>query len=82
VMWLEHLLLHSMLQHPSGSWGWGRYVVVHPAGNADVTDACERYRGLLADPSTFGSMTLEALVDSAGLPDPTRAALRERYLPG
>ena len=27
-MWLEHLLLHSMLQHESGSWTWGRYVVV------------------------------------------------------
>ena len=32
VMWLEHLLVLSMLQHPSGEWSWGRYVVVHPAG--------------------------------------------------
>jgi hypothetical protein len=23
VMWLEHLLLLSMLQHPSGAWKWG-----------------------------------------------------------
>jgi hypothetical protein len=45
VMWLEHLLLLSMLQHVSGSWSWGRYVVVHPAGNSDVAEACNRYRG-------------------------------------
>ena len=48
-MWLEHLLLHSMLQHESGTWTWGRYVVVHPAGNADVADAVARYRDFLAD---------------------------------
>src|SRR6266568_3812009 len=29
VMWLEHLLLLSMLQHTSDTWSWGRYVVVH-----------------------------------------------------
>ena len=38
-MWLEHLLLLSMLQHASGTWSWGRYVVVHPAGNIDFADA-------------------------------------------
>src|SRR5436190_4302439 len=27
VLWLEHLLLHSMLQHESRTWTWGRYVV-------------------------------------------------------
>ena len=46
VMWLEHLLLHSMLQHESGTWTWGRYVVVHPEGNVDLTDAVTRYRDL------------------------------------
>ncbi len=81
VMWLEHLLLLSMLQHESGAWGWGRYVVVHPAGNSDVTDLCARYRELLADPSTFASMTLEELLDAGVLRAPAAAALRERYLP-
>ena len=38
-MWIEHLLLFSMLQHPADRWTWGRYVVVHPAGNCDVADA-------------------------------------------
>ena len=37
-MWLEHLLLLSMLQHPSGGWPWGRYAVVHPPGNSDYAD--------------------------------------------
>ncbi len=33
-VWLDHLLVLSMLQHPSRTWRWGRLVVVHPAGNA------------------------------------------------
>jgi hypothetical protein len=80
VMWLEHLLLLSMLQHPSGAWSWGRYVVVHPAGNTDVADLCARYQALLADRSTFASMTLEELLDTGALPKKTVVALRDRYL--
>jgi hypothetical protein len=82
VMWLEHLLLLSMLQHPSGRWSWGRYVVVHPAGNIDVAEACARYRALLVDRSTFASVTVEALLDAGALPPQTVAALRDRYIPG
>jgi len=82
VMWLEHLLLLSMPQHESGSWTWGRYVVVHPAGNADIADACARYRDLLRDQSTFSSVTVEGLLDAKVLPARTTAALRRRYLPG
>ena len=82
VMWLEHLLLLSMLQHVSGSWTWGRYVVAHPAGNTDIAEACARYRALLVDESTFSSVTVEELLDAGALPPPTVAALRERYLPG
>lgn len=81
VMWLEHLLLHSMLQHPSGRWSWGRYVVVHPAGNSDLADACRRYTDLLAERSTFSSMTLEDLLGAGALPRRTATALRARYLP-
>jgi hypothetical protein len=81
VMWLEHLLLLSMLQHVSGSWSWGRYVVVHPAGNSDVAEACDRYRELLVDQSTFSSVSIEELLDANVLPAQTTAALRNRYLP-
>ena len=81
VMWLEHLLLLSMLQHESGQWSWGRYVVVHPAGNVDVARLCASYAGLLADGSTFASTTLENLLDANALPAPTTEALRDRYLP-
>jgi hypothetical protein len=82
VMWLEHLLVLSMLQHPSGRWTWGRYVVIHPAGNVDISDATTRYRTMLADESTFSSMTLEQVLDGPSLRQPTVAALRDRYLPG
>jgi hypothetical protein len=81
VMWLEHLLLLSMLQHVSGTWKWGRYVVAHPAGNSDFADACARYRDLLADQSTFSSVTIEEILDANVLPAQTTAALRERYVP-
>jgi hypothetical protein len=81
VMWLQHLLLLSMLQHESGDWRWGRFVVVHPAGNSDYAEACERYRGLLADDSTFSSLTLEELLEPGALPARTAAAVRTRYLP-
>jgi hypothetical protein len=82
VMWLEHLLLLSMLQHVSGTWSWGRYVVVHPADNTDVADLCAGYKALLADQSTFRSMTLEELLDSGALPRASVVALRDRYITG
>ena len=81
-LWLDHLLVLSMLQHPSRAWRWGRLVVVHPAGNTDFADACDRYRALLVDESTFGSSTLEELLEAEALPKRTVKALRGRYLPG
>lgn len=81
VMWLEHLLLLSMLQHESGAWSRGRYVVVHPAGNTDVADMCVRYRTLLQDDSTFSSATLEELLDAGVHSAADAATLRERYVP-
>jgi hypothetical protein len=81
LLWLEHLLLLSMLQHESGAWTWGRYVVVHPAGNPDLADATARYAGTLSDSSTFESTTLETLLDAGALSAAATAALRERYLP-
>ena len=81
-LWLDHLLVLSMLQHPSRTWSWGRLIVVHPAGNTDYTDACGRYRSLLRDSSTFDSVTMEALLDTDVLPRRTTRAVRERYLLG
>jgi hypothetical protein len=81
VMWLEHLLLLSMLQHVSGTWSWGRYVVIHPAGNTDFTEACARYRALPVDQATFASVTVEGLLDAGALPTATVTALRDRYIP-
>jgi hypothetical protein len=80
-IWLDHLLVLSMLQHPSRAWRWGRLVVVHPAGNTDFADACSRYRALLVDQSTFASITVEELLDTNVLPAQTTTALCDRYLP-
>jgi PD-(D/E)XK nuclease superfamily len=77
---LEHLLLLSMLQHESGRWSWGRYVVVYPAGNSDFADAYDRYANLLTDRSTFAATTIEELVDTCALPPKTLTAFRKRYI--
>ena len=81
VMWLEHLLLLSMLQHESGRWTWGRYVVIYPEGNPDLADAVVRYREVLADEATYATMTVETLLASRALPVATTNELRQRYLP-
>lgn len=80
-LWLQHLLLLSMLQHHSGEWTWGRYLIVHPADNTDAVDACARYHEFLADSATFDVMTVEQLLATGSIPDTTIAALRHRYLP-
>ena len=80
-VWLEHLLLHSMLQHPNAGWSWGRYVVIYPTGNTHIADACVRYATLLSDRSTFNTATVEELLDARALRRSTQAALRSRYLP-
>src|SRR6266536_2759543 len=79
-IWLDHLLVLSMLQHPSRAWRWGRLVVVHPVGNSDFAGACTRYSDLLLDWSTFSSVTLEELLDADALPPQTAAALGDRYV--
>jgi hypothetical protein len=79
-IWLAHLLVLSMLQHPSRAWRWGRLVVVHPAGNTDFAEACSRYRSLLVDRSSFASATVEELLDANVLPARTARALRKRYI--
>jgi PD-(D/E)XK nuclease superfamily protein len=79
-IWLAHALALSMLQHPSRKWSWGRFVVVHPADNADFAKSCALYRELLTDDSTFASVTLEELLDSGAIPAPTVTRFRDRYL--
>ncbi|HEX4903879.1 MAG TPA: hypothetical protein VFU93_00415, partial [Acidimicrobiales bacterium] len=79
VTWLTHLLVLSMLQHPGRKWAWGRFVLVHAARNTDQVDAGDRYRSLLADDATFGTSTIEQLLDASVLP--STAALRERFVP-
>ena len=80
-IWLEHQLLHSMLQHPAGTGRWGRYVVVHPVGNTDFAEACARYSELLVDRSTFASTTAEDLLGSGVFSETMATAFRKRYLP-
>jgi hypothetical protein len=79
-IWLDHLLVLAMLQHPSKQWRWGRFVLVHPAANTGFAALIGRYRELLADDSTFASATLEELTDPALPTGAGLSAFRERYL--
>lgn len=80
VMWLEHLLLFSMLQHETGEWTWGRFIVVYPDGNTDIAELCGRYRAMLADSSTFRALTLEEFVAADAFSAGAVSALRKRYI--
>jgi len=80
-IWLDHLLVLSMLQHPSGAWTWGRFVLAYPAENPSFASAAARYVEVLRDPTTFWPRTIESLLDTPGaLPQDSVALLRERYL--
>ena len=80
-LWLDHLLILSMLQHPTDGWQWGRFVIVYPAANPSVRDAARRYADLLVAPETFESRTIEELLSAGVLHDPVTAeAFKQRYL--
>lgn len=80
-IWLDHLLVLSMQQHPSGRWSWGRFVLVYPAANPSVRAAAKRYREVLADDTTFEVRTLEELLEPGVLHTPeTATKFRDRYL--
>lgn len=79
-IWLDHLLVLAMLQHPSKRWTWGRFVLAYPEGNPSFAAAAARYRELLRDGATFEARTLEDLVGTPGvLPVETASVLKERY---
>ncbi|MBK7402701.1 MAG: hypothetical protein IPJ34_42355 [Myxococcales bacterium] len=79
-IWLDHLLVLSMLQHPSRRWRWGRFVLVYPAGNPSFGAAASRYRSSRGPDHV--RRTIESLLDASGaLPSETVAVLHERYLP-
>ena len=79
TMWLEHLLVHAMVQHPSKEWRWGRYIVLHHPDNSDIVDASNRYRKMLADHTTFTATSIDRLIDSAVLPTTAASAIEARY---
>lgn len=79
-LWLDHLLVLAMLQHPSDEWTWGRFVLVAPERNTSFAAAADRYRKLLVDESTFECRPIESLLDAGLLPAEVEAAFRERYL--
>lgn len=80
-IWLDHLLVLSMLQHPSKRWRWGRFVLVYPADNPSFAAASARYASLLRDGSTFAATTLEELLATPNaLKAGCGSAFRARYL--
>ena len=79
-LWLDHLLVLSMLQAPGEDWKWGRFVLVAPSRNPSFKDAATRYRACLTDETTFAYVTIEELLGAGVLSPPRRAAFEDRYL--
>ena len=77
-LWLDHLLVLAMLQHPSCAWHWARFITVYPDANPSWPRATTRYRALLHDDRTFGTATFDELVRCAALEPAVREALVTR----
>ncbi len=60
-IWLDHLLVLSMMQHAREKRTWGRFVLVHPAASPSFARATARYRGVLRADETFEARTIESL---------------------
>lgn len=62
-IWRDHLQLLSLLQHESGRWARGRYILVYPAGHTWFEAVAQVYQDeVLAELSTFRDMTIEELL--------------------
>lgn len=79
-IWLDHLLVLAMLQHPSMKWTWGRFVLVYPSGNPSFPAVAARYAELLRDRSTFEARTIESLQLGLTLGADAARAFSDRYL--
>jgi hypothetical protein len=81
-IWLDHLLVLAMVQHPSRRWSWGRFVLVYPAENPSFARAVTAYRSVLREAAqTFEFRTIEGLLATpAALPVAVRAEFEGRYL--
>lgn len=78
-IWLDHLLVLSMLQNRQENWTWGRLLLVYPEKNISFVSAAARYREVLKDGSTFDTRTVEQLIDAHVLPSELEKSFRQRY---
>jgi hypothetical protein len=80
-IWRGHLLMLSMLQHPTQHWQAGKFVLVYPSLNPSIAAAASSYRDMLRDSSTFTAVTIESLLRTQGALDrTTRDAIQARYI--
>jgi hypothetical protein len=79
-IWLDHLLVLSMLQNDEDDTRWGRFLLVYPDKNLSFARAAERYRDVLVDDETFETRTVEELLDANVLPTQLQDDFKKRYL--
>lgn len=80
-IWLDHLLLLSMIQHRSRRWRWGRFVLAYPRENPSFNSAANRYREVLLRTDSYAPVCIDVLASiSNELGHRTATAFIARYL--
>ncbi len=81
-LWRDHLLACSLLLDPHSGYDHGSFIVLYPTGNRIVSSAVDSYRSCLRDAATFGTWTLEGVLDALDRAGAGQWAgpVRERYL--
>lgn len=79
-LFLDHLLVLSLLHDRETPCQWAKFVLVHPSRNPSFATAARDYAALLSDASTFKVRTLESLLENDALPREAVSVFRKRYL--
>jgi hypothetical protein len=69
----------ELLQHPSGEWGWVRFVLVYADANPTWPRLARTYQGMLVERSSFATKTFDELLAADALDVEIRDKLVERY---
>jgi len=79
-VWLDHLLVLSMLVDSSRKWDWVKFVLISPAKNPSYRKVAEEYETLIDTHSSFEFISLETVIDNPNFPSLFQDNFRTRYI--